>query len=69
MEGEIVYFNEPGGNNTEEVFRIAIKRAEELGIHTVVVDGKTGVRATEVFDGMRVVATPPIYYAILGEYS
>ena len=59
MEGEIVYFDETGGNNTEEVFRIAKKRAKELGIQTVVVatvSGKTGVRATEVFEGMKVVA-------------
>ena len=58
MEEKIVYFDEPGGDNTEEVFRIAKKRAAELGIQTVVMataSGKTGVRATEVFEGIKVV--------------
>ena len=58
MEGKIVYFDKPGGDNTEEVLRIAKKRAVELGIKTVVVattTGNTGVRATEVFKGIKVV--------------
>jgi hypothetical protein len=59
IEGKIVYFDEPGGDNTEEVFRITIKRTAELGIKTVVIataSGNTGVRATEVFKGKKVVA-------------
>jgi hypothetical protein len=59
MEGEIVYFDEPGGDNTEEVFRITKKRAAELDIQTVVIataSGHTGVRATEVFEDMKVVS-------------
>ena len=59
MEEEIVYFDKPGADNTEEVLHIAKKRAEELGIKTIVVAttiGKTAVRATEVFKGMKVVA-------------
>ncbi len=59
MEGKIVYFVKPGPENTEEVFRIAKLRAEELGIKSVVVassTGKTAARATEAFEGMRVVA-------------
>ena len=59
IEGKIVYFDEPGGDNTEEVFRITKKRAAELGIKTVVIataSGNTGVRATEVFKGKKVVA-------------
>ena len=59
MEEKIVYFDEPGDGNTEEALRIAKKRAAELGIQTVVIataSGKTGVRATEVFEGMKVVA-------------
>ena len=58
MEGKIVYFDKPGADNTEEVLRIAKKRAAELGIKTVVVattTGQTGVRATEVFKGKKVV--------------
>ena len=59
MQGKIVYFDKPGVDNTEEVLRIAKKRAGELGIKTVVVattTGNTGVRATEVLKGMKVVA-------------
>jgi hypothetical protein len=59
MQGKIVYFDKPGVDNTEEVLRIAKKRATELGIKTVVVAttvGNTGVRATEVFKGIKVVA-------------
>jgi hypothetical protein len=59
MQGKIVYFDKPGVDNTEEVLRIAKKRATELGIKTVVVattSGNTGVRATEVFKGIKVVA-------------
>ncbi len=62
MEGKIVYFAEPGPENTEEVLRIAKLRAEELGIKTIVVASRTGntaVRATEVLEGMRVVAVGP----------
>jgi uncharacterized protein len=59
MQGKIVYFDKPGVDNTEEVLRIAKKRATELDIKTIVVAttvGNTGVRATEVFKGMKVVA-------------
>ena len=58
MEGKVVYFEQPGPENTEEVLRIVKARAEELGIKTVVVAttvGDTAVRATEVFEGMKVV--------------
>lgn len=59
MEGKIVYFDNPGPENTEEVLRIAKARAEELGINTIVVAttvGNTAARAVEVFKGMKVVA-------------
>ena len=58
IEGTIVYFDKPGADNTEEVLHIAKKRAVELGIKTVVVasnTGDTGVRAIEVFKGIKVV--------------
>ena len=58
MEGKIVYFDKPGIRNTEEVLSIAKERAKKLGIKTIVVastTGNTGVRATEVFTGMKVV--------------
>ena len=59
MEEKIVYFDKPGPGNTEEVLRIALKRAQELGIKTVVVatnEGNTAVRAAEVLKGIKVVA-------------
>ena len=59
MEEKIVYFDKPGSGNTEEVFRLAKKRAVELGIKTIVVatnNGNTAVRAIEVFKGIKVVA-------------
>ena len=59
MEGKTVYFTKPGRENTEEVFRIARLRAEELGIKTILVastTGDTAARAVEVFEGARVVA-------------
>lgn len=58
MEGKIVYFDKAGEENTEEVLRIAKKRAEELGIKTVLVAstrGNTAVRAVEELKGLRVV--------------
>ena len=58
MEGKIVYFDKPGSDNTEEAFSIAKKRAEELGIKTIVVAttmGETGARAAEFFKGLKVV--------------
>ena len=58
MELKTVYFNNPGGENTEEVLGIARKRAEELGIKTIVIastSGNTAVRAMDVFQGLRVV--------------
>ena len=58
MEGKVVYFDKPGRDNTEEAFVIAKKRAEELGIKTIVVAstyGDSGVRAAEFFKGIKVV--------------
>ena len=58
MELKTVYFENPGSENTEEVLNIARRRAEELGIKTIVVastSGNTAVRAMDVFQGLRVV--------------
>lgn len=58
METKTVYFDRPGQENTEAVFRIARQRAEELGIRTVAVAstrGNTAVRAMEAFPGLRVI--------------
>jgi hypothetical protein len=58
MEIKVTFFEKPGYENTEETLHIARKRAEELGIQTVVVAssrGNTAVQAVEVFSGLRVV--------------
>jgi hypothetical protein len=58
IESRIVYFEEPGKQNTEEVFRLAKQRAEELGIKTVLVasiSGETAVKAMDAFNGFKVV--------------
>lgn len=58
MELKTVYFDKPGKDNSEEVFGIVKKRAEELGIKTVIVAttvGDSAARAVKVFKGMRVV--------------
>ena len=52
------YFEKPGKENTQHTFELAKKRAEELGIKTILVAstrGETGVRACEAFRGYDVV--------------
>lgn len=59
MESRIIYFENPGKENTEAVLSIAKQRAEELGIKTIVVattGGDTAVKAVEVFSGLKVIA-------------
>jgi len=59
MEAKIVYFDEPGKENTDEVLRLAKRRAKELGIKTILVastTGDTALKAMEVFKGARIVA-------------
>jgi len=59
MESRIVYFEKPGAENTEDVLSIARKRAEELGIITILVastTGETALKAVEAFEGLRVIA-------------
>jgi len=58
MEAKIVYFEKPGGENTETVFALAKQRAAALGIKTILVastTGKTAVKAMDVFKGLRVI--------------
>jgi len=58
MESKTVYFDQPGGENTEAVLRIAKQRAKELGIKNIVVSstrGDTAVRAMDVLKGFRVI--------------
>ena len=59
MKEKIVYFDKPGADNTEDVLQIAKLRAKQLGIKTILVastTGNTAVRASEIFEGMKVVA-------------
>ena len=59
MESKIVYFENPGKENTEEVLRIAKQRAEELGIKTVLVAstaGYTALKAIDILEGLRLIA-------------
>jgi len=52
------YFAKPDKENTRRTLELAKKRAEELGIKTILVastSGETGVRACEVFQGYDVV--------------
>ncbi|MEM2050656.1 MAG: pyruvate kinase alpha/beta domain-containing protein [Thermoproteota archaeon] len=58
IEKTIVYFGTPGRSNTEAVLASAKKRAEELGIKSIVVastTGETGVKASQVFKGFNLV--------------
>lgn len=58
VEGRIVYFPQPGPRNTELTFQAARRRAQELGIGTVVVAstrGRTGATAAEFFQGLRLI--------------
>jgi len=59
MEARIVYFTKPGEENTDEALRLAGRRAEELGIKSILVastTGDTALKTMEVFKGARVVA-------------
>jgi len=59
MEGRTVYFDNPGVENTDETLRIAKKRAEELGIKTIVLAttvGGTAAKSVDVFEGMKIIA-------------
>ena len=57
IEASIVYFKKPGEGNTDEVLRLARRRADELGLKTAVVAsvrGYTAVKAMDVFQGRSV---------------
>ena len=52
------YFDKPGPDNTDATLQIARKRADELGIDTIIVAttfGSTGVKASGVFKGKKVI--------------
>jgi hypothetical protein len=59
IESKIVYFEKAGEHNTEEVFQIVKKRAEELGVKTILVastSGETAAKAVKALGGLRVIA-------------
>ena len=58
MDAKIVYFENPGEENTEEVLRVIKQRAAELGIKTILVAssrGNTAVKAMDALSGFRVI--------------
>lgn len=58
VETTVAYFRRPGKENTQETLRLARRRAEELGIKTILVAtsrGDTGLAAVEAFPGYKVV--------------
>jgi len=58
IEIQSVYFPGPGRANTEKTLEIAKKRAEQLGIETIVVastSGETGVKAVKLLTSCKVV--------------
>jgi hypothetical protein len=58
MEIRSVCFSEPGSANTEKTLQVAKRRAEELGIKTIVVastSGETGLKAVKAFANHKVV--------------
>ncbi|MGA9349685.1 MAG: pyruvate kinase alpha/beta domain-containing protein [Anaerolineae bacterium] len=58
IQAVVTYFQKPGRENTQRTLELAKKRAEELGIKTIVVAssrGETGVKACETFRGYDVV--------------
>jgi len=58
IEKKIVYFEEPGKENTDEVLSLIKERAEESGIKTVILAstyGTSAVKAVEVLKGLNVI--------------
>ena len=59
MEGKITYFDKADRENVETTLSIAKKRADELGIKTILVAstvGDTAARAVDIFMGVKVIA-------------
>ena len=58
IEVQSVYFPEPGSVNTDKTLEIAKRRAEQLGIETIVVastSGETGMKAVKLLINYKVV--------------
>jgi hypothetical protein len=59
ISGETVYFAKPGRENTEDTLALAKKRADELGITSILCAttvGETAATAAKLFEGYRFVA-------------
>ena len=64
LETKITYFEKPGKENTEAVMEIVKKRAQELGIKTVVsasMRGYTTERAVKALDGLKIIIVGSYY--------
>ena len=64
MERKIFYFEEMKRENSEQTFKIARKRGQELGIRTFLVastSGWTGVQAMKAFEGMKLIVVSHCY--------
>lgn len=58
METKVVYFKNPGKENTDAVMNIVRQRTRELGIKTIVVAsyrGYTALKAVEALNGLRII--------------
>jgi len=58
MESKTVYFDNTGRENSDAVFQIARKRADELGIKKIVVastGGDMALKAMDIFKGLKVI--------------
>lgn len=59
MIGQVVYFDQPGPQNTEAALKLALERAAALGIRKVLVatsTGDTAVKAARAFGGKEIIA-------------
>lgn len=64
MEKTIEYFEQPGGKNTDRTLELARGRADELGIHHLVLSsssGRSAVRALELIQPERLVVVSSMY--------
>jgi len=64
MEGKILYHEEVKRENTEQTFKVARQRGQELDIMTFVVastSGWTGVQAMKAFEGLKLIVVGSCY--------